>query len=55
VVFHNGKEVSEKDLSAYCRDELAPYKRPRRFVRLAALPRDASGRVPRDQLAAGTY
>ena len=37
-------------LAAYCRQELAPFKLPRRFVRVESLPRNALGKVEKRRL-----
>ena len=39
-------------LDAWCRDRLAPAKRPRRYVTLAALPLGANGKIDRDAVRA---
>jgi acyl-CoA synthetase (AMP-forming)/AMP-acid ligase II len=48
-VVPSGK-FSESDLVSYCRARLSPDKRPRRFVCLSALPRNANGKVLRGEL-----
>jgi len=50
AVLHAEAEVTEKELNAYCREQLAPYKKPRRWIFVEALPRDASGRVDKQAL-----
>ena len=40
------------DLTAYCRDRLAPYKVPVRWLFTGALPRTGSGKVLKRQLRA---
>lgn len=42
--------VGEPDLAAHCRIELQPDKRPRRFILVDALPRNANGKVLRTEL-----
>lgn len=42
--------IGEAELSAHCRIELQPDKRPRRFVLVDALPRNANGKVLRTDL-----
>jgi acyl-CoA synthetase (AMP-forming)/AMP-acid ligase II len=42
--------VSDQDLGSLCRQHLAPYKVPVRFERIAALPRNAVGKVLRKEL-----
>ena len=52
-----GHEVSGADLVAFCREEIASYKKPRHVVFVDSLPKNASGKVLkrelRDQIAAG--
>jgi fatty-acyl-CoA synthase len=47
VVLREGAEVAESDVSAWCRDRLAAYKRPRAYTFLAEeeMPRNATGKV----------
>ena len=48
--------VSAEDLDAHCRTSgLANFKRPRRFVFVAAIPKSPVGKLLRRQLAAGEY
>jgi O-succinylbenzoic acid--CoA ligase len=47
-----GAEVTDAELAAHCRERLAGYKVPARFVRLAALPRNELGKVQRHRLRA---
>jgi O-succinylbenzoic acid--CoA ligase len=51
VVPAAGDSPSDTDLERHCREHLASYKVPVRFVRLVALPRNALGKVLRDELA----
>lgn len=44
--------VGEAELSAHCRIELQPDKRPRRFILVDKLPRNANGKVLRTELRA---
>jgi malonyl-CoA/methylmalonyl-CoA synthetase len=46
-----GRDVAETGLAAHCRAELAPFKLPRRFVFVEALPRNAMGKVEKRKLA----
>ena len=50
VVLERGKEVSEDDLKAYVRKNLARYKVPREIVFLDELPRNATGKVLKREL-----
>jgi 2-furoate---CoA ligase len=48
--------VSAEELAAYCRSSgLANFKRPRRFVFVAAVPKSPVGKVLRRKLVAGDY
>jgi O-succinylbenzoic acid--CoA ligase len=50
VVLRAGSALDEAALRHWCRDRLAGYKVPRRIVRVAALPRTASGKLQRHLL-----
>ncbi|HEX6799252.1 MAG TPA: acyl-CoA synthetase [Ktedonobacterales bacterium] len=52
VVPRAGQEPPAEDLIAYCRERLASYKKPRRVVFAAGLPRNALGKVQKHLLAA---
>ncbi|WP_293897662.1 AMP-binding protein [Phenylobacterium sp.] len=45
LIFADGQTASAEDLLAFCRDRLAPYKLPKTFTSIAALPRNANGKV----------
>ena len=51
VVLERGKEASEEDLKAYVKKNLARYKVPREIVFLDELPRNATGKVLKRELA----
>ena len=51
VVKAEGKDVSEEDLKDYVRQNLARYKAPREIVFLDELPRNATGKVLKRELA----
>jgi acyl-CoA synthetase (AMP-forming)/AMP-acid ligase II len=53
VVVREGKHVSEDDLKAYVKDNLANYKTPREVVFLDELPRNPTGKVLKRELAEG--
>ena len=52
VVPAPGHEPTDADLRRHCRDHLPPYQVPARFERVAALPRNESGKLLRAELAA---
>ena len=39
------ESLTEADLTAWAREQMANFKVPRRFIELQALPRNASGKV----------
>ena len=43
-------DLSEADLISFCRAALSPDKRPRRFLLVPRLPRDANGKISRPAL-----
>ena len=45
------RPLDEAALAAHCRAQLAPFKRPRRFVRVERLPRNSMGKVEKRRLA----
>jgi acyl-CoA synthetase (AMP-forming)/AMP-acid ligase II/uncharacterized membrane protein len=51
VVLEDGKDVSEEDLKGYVKQNLARYKVPREVVFLDELPRNATGKVLKRELA----
>jgi acyl-CoA synthetase (AMP-forming)/AMP-acid ligase II len=55
VVLRPGHRLNEEELIAHARAELSPYKCPKRVFELAAVPRNALGKVLRADLAAGTW
>jgi long-chain acyl-CoA synthetase len=50
VVAHDGEQLSTEELIAYAESELAPYKRPRTYHLVEALPKSATGKVLRTEL-----
>jgi malonyl-CoA/methylmalonyl-CoA synthetase len=52
VVPQNETAVGEQELIAYCRDNLAPYKAPKRVLFTDSLPRNALGKVQKAILRA---
>ena len=51
IVLKPGQAVSEQELGSHLAGRLARYKLPRRWLRLAALPKTALGKVQRQALA----
>ncbi len=51
VVLRVGASVSESDLRRFCRDRLAPHKVPARVEFAEAIPRNASGKPLKSELA----
>ena len=47
VILHDGLEATADELIEWCRDRVAPYKRPRSmsFIREEDMPRTATGKV----------
>jgi long-chain acyl-CoA synthetase len=45
VVLHEGVQVSDAELDAHCLGTIARFKRPKRYVRLAELPKNNYGKV----------
>lgn len=50
VVLTAGDGVSEEELRAFCRERIAPHKVPKAVTFVTELPRNASGKLLRDQL-----
>ena len=50
VVDAPGAAASDEELIAYCRDNLAHFKCPRSIDRIAALPRNPSGKILKTEL-----
>jgi benzoate-CoA ligase family protein len=50
VVLAAGQELDEEAVVRHCRDRLAGYKRPRRIVAVAELPKTATGKIQRAEL-----
>ena len=45
VVLREGKSATPDDLIAYCRENLAAYKVPRKLTLVSALPKTAAGKI----------
>ncbi|MGZ8734963.1 MAG: class I adenylate-forming enzyme family protein, partial [Acidimicrobiia bacterium] len=54
VVLRGGATLSAPELSAFCEERLADYKRPRQITFVAELPRNATGKVMKHELAANS-
>ena len=50
LVLHPGAQVTEAELDALCLDNIARFKRPKRFHFLAALPKNNYGKVLKTEL-----
>jgi acyl-CoA synthetase (AMP-forming)/AMP-acid ligase II len=50
VSLGDGEEVSAEDLRVFCAERLADYKVPRHYTFMAELPRNATGKVLKQQL-----
>lgn len=50
VVFREGRRIGEEDLRQWCAERLAEYKVPRFVEAVAALPKNAMGRVMKNRL-----
>ncbi|HLZ85362.1 MAG TPA: long-chain fatty acid--CoA ligase [Caulobacteraceae bacterium] len=57
VCVRDGHEATGADLVAFCREEIASYKKPKHVIFIEVLPKNASGKVLkrelRDQIASG--
>ena len=47
--------VADYDLEAFCRERLAGYQVPKRFVRVDSLPRTPGGKLLRRELSGGGW
>jgi acyl-CoA synthetase (AMP-forming)/AMP-acid ligase II len=50
VVLNQGGSVSSRELIAFCRERLAPYKSPKSIVFREDLPRNAMGKIQKAEL-----
>lgn len=50
VVLREGVSLAESDLIAFCRERIADYKIPRRMQFVSQLPRNAAGKILRDEV-----
>jgi long-chain acyl-CoA synthetase len=53
VIARSAANLAEAELTAYCRERLAPYKCPRVFQFRSRLPKNTLGKVLKDQLVPG--
>lgn len=52
VVFRHGMECSAAELDAFCRNEIASFKRPKRYRFVSDLPKNSYGKVLKSHLRA---
>jgi benzoate-CoA ligase len=52
VVLKSGQQISDKELQAHVKSQLAPYKYPRWIAFLPELPKTATGKIQRFKLRA---
>ena len=45
VVFHPGKQITAKELQAYVKERVAPYKYPREIHLMDELPKSHTGKI----------
>ena len=50
VVLRPGETMTEDEVIQYCRENLASYKKPTKVIFTASLPRNASGKVKKNEL-----
>ena len=50
IVLKEGETIEEKELIDYCRERIAGYKVPKKFIYTEVLPRNASGKILKYQL-----
>ncbi len=50
VVLREGASMAQSDLIAFCRERVADYKIPRRMRFVPSLPRNAAGKILRDEM-----
>ena len=50
VVLANGNRTTPDELASFCKTRLAPYKLPKSFLSIAALPRNANGKILKTDL-----
>ena len=50
IVTKNNQAVSEEEIAALCRQNLADFKLPKKFMFVDSIPRTGSGKIRRQQL-----
>jgi acyl-CoA synthetase (AMP-forming)/AMP-acid ligase II len=50
IVFQDGAVATAEELSGFCRESIASYKKPRYYAFVSALPRGADGKVSRAEV-----
>ena len=50
VVLNAASAISSSELTAFCRTHLAPYKTPKTILFVEQLPRNAMGKIQKEQL-----
>lgn len=50
IILMDGETATEEDIISYCRENLAPYKRPQNVFFASALPKNASGKILKREL-----
>ena len=50
IVPHQGQNVDEQEIIAFCKQEMAGYKVPKRVFFIDALPRNPSGKIMKNML-----
>ncbi|SSC64669.1 class I adenylate-forming enzyme family protein [Ciceribacter selenitireducens] len=53
VVFAPGQSAAENDLDRWCRNEIAAFKRPKRYVFVPDLPKNGYGKILKTEIRAG--
>ncbi|MCX7324975.1 MAG: hypothetical protein NTZ14_11190, partial [Hyphomicrobiales bacterium] len=50
IVRRHGADVSEEEIVAFCKDQLAAFKVPRQVIYVDALPRNTAGKILKREL-----
>jgi acyl-CoA synthetase (AMP-forming)/AMP-acid ligase II len=51
IVLKENETTTEADLTAFCKDKLADFKRPKKFYIITTIPRTATGKIARGAVA----